>query len=199
MTGVQTCALPISIEAIEEFKVQTSSYSAEYGLGGGAHVQISMKSGTNQLRGTLFEFLRNDKLDAEDYFLNFELPSGTARLPKDRLRRNQFGAVVSGPVMLPGYSGRNRTFWAFNYEGRRETKEAVASAFFPSDDFRRGDFSALLSPSLNPTTGRPLRNPIVVFDPTTGEPFSGNVIPAGTSGFRRSARSTLGIRFSFTK
>jgi hypothetical protein len=60
-----------SIEAIEEFKVQTSSYSAEFGLGGGAQVQISMKSGTNQLRGTLFEFLRNEKLDAEDYFLNF--------------------------------------------------------------------------------------------------------------------------------
>jgi hypothetical protein len=167
-----------SIEAIEEFKVQTSSYSAEYGLGGGAHVQISMKSGTNQLRGTLFEFLRNDKLDAEDYFLNFELPSGTTRLPKDRLRRNQFGAVVSGPVMLPGYNGRNRTFWAFNYEGRRETKEGVQSAFFPPDAFRQGDFSALLSPGLNPTTGRPLRAPIVVFDPMTGEPFPGNVIPA---------------------
>ena len=166
-----------SIEAIEEFKVQTSSYSAEYGLGGGAHVQISMKSGTNKLRGTLFEFLRNEKLDAEDYFLNFELPAGTARLPKDRLRRNQFGTVVSGPVVLPGYDGRNRTFWAFNYEGRRETREGVQSAFFPSDAFRQGDFSALLSPGLNATTGRPLRAPIVIFDPITGDPFPGNIIP----------------------
>jgi hypothetical protein len=166
-----------SIEAIEEFKVQTSSYSAEYGLGGGAHVTISMKSGTNRLRGTLFEFLRNDKLDAEDYFLNFDLPAGTARLPKDRLRRNQFGAVVSGPVVLPGYDGRNRTFWAFNYEGRRETKEGVSSAFFPPDAFRQGNFSALLAPGLN-SAGRPLRAPIVVFDPLTGDPFPNNQIPS---------------------
>jgi hypothetical protein len=109
-----------SIDAIQEFKVQTGSYSAEYGQGSGAIIEISMKSGTNQLHGSFFEFLRNDKLDAENYFLNFGRPPGTGRLPKDRLRRNQFGTVLSGPVVLPGYNGRNRTFWAFDYEGRRE-------------------------------------------------------------------------------
>jgi hypothetical protein len=166
-----------SIEAIEEFKVQTSSYSAEYGQGGGARIQISMKSGTNDLHGTAFEFLRNDKLDAENYFLNFEQAAGAPRLPKDRLRRNQFGAVASGPVLLPFYNGRNRTFWAFDYEGRRETQERVLVAFFPPDAFRRGDFSLLLTPPLN-AAGRPVRNPIVIFDPQTGEPFPNNVIPA---------------------
>jgi hypothetical protein len=165
-----------SIEAIEEFKVQTSSYSAEYGQGGGARIQISMKSGTNQLRGTAFEFLRNDKLDAENYFLNYGRPPDS-RLPKDRLRRNQFGGVVSGPVRLPRYDGRNRTFWAFDFEGRRETAEAVQTTFFPPLPFRNGDFSALLSPSLNPATGRPFRNPIVIFDPLTGEPFANNILP----------------------
>jgi hypothetical protein len=98
-----------SIDAIEEFKVQTGSYSAEYGQGAGAHIQISIKSGTNQFRGAVFEFLRNDKLDAENYFLNFVRPAGTARLPKDRLRRNQFGAFLAGPII------RNKTFWSFNY------------------------------------------------------------------------------------
>ncbi|MFN0170573.1 MAG: TonB-dependent receptor domain-containing protein, partial [Bryobacteraceae bacterium] len=166
-----------SIEAVEEFKVQTSSYSAEYGQGGGAIIQISMKSGTNQLRGTLFEFLRNDKLDAESYFLNFERPAGAPRLSKDRLRRNQFGAVISGPVVVPGYNGRNRTFWAFDYEARRETLERVQTAWFPNQNFRNGDFSALLTPAINAATSRLVRAPILIYDPLTGEPFSNNVVP----------------------
>ena len=166
-----------SIEAIEEFKVQASSYSAEYGQGGGARIEVSMKSGTNQLHGTGFEFLRNDKLDAEDYFLNLGTPPGTARAPKDRLRRNQFGAVLSGPVMLPKYDGRNRTFWAFDYEGRRDTHETVQTAFFPPDTFRQGDFSVLLNPRRS-WAANLCERPIVVFDPVTGDPFPNNIIPA---------------------
>lgn len=167
-----------SVEAVEEFKVQTGSYSAEYGQGGGAIVQVTMKSGTNDLKGTAFEFLRNEKLDAENYFLNFERPAGSGRLPKDRLRRNQFGAVVSGPVKLPGYDGRNRTFWAFDYEGRRQTVEGVQTAFFPPETFRQGDFSALLTPAINPATNRPFRAAIMIFDPLNGEFFPNNRIPA---------------------
>ena len=74
-----------------------------------------MKSGTNDLHGTLFEFLRNDVFDAENYFLNFELAPGQQRRKKDTLRRNQFGLVLSGPLMIPKlYNGKNKTFWAFN-------------------------------------------------------------------------------------
>ncbi len=65
-----------SIEAIEEFKIQTNAYSAEYGFGGGAVTSITMKSGTNDIHGTLFEFLRNEALDAENYFLNFRAGTG---------------------------------------------------------------------------------------------------------------------------
>jgi hypothetical protein len=178
-----------SIEAVEEFKVQTSSYSAEFGQGGGAQIQITMKSGGNAFHGTVFEFLRNDKLDAENYFLNFERPVGLGRLPKDRLRRNQFGAVVSGPVMLPGYDGKNRTFWAFDYEGRRETIERLQTAWFPNTDFRNGNFSALLTPATNPATGRPFRAPILVYDPLTGNPFANNIVPA--SRHHAGARSVI--------
>src|SRR5262249_7169746 len=160
-----------SIDAIEEFKVQTGSYSAEYGQGAGAHIQISIKSGSNQLRGAVFEFLRNDKLDAENYFLNFERPAGSARVAKDRLRRNQFGAFLAGPVV------RNKTFWSFNYEGRRENKETVSTAWWPNQDFRNGNFSALLNPAVNPATGRPFRAPIVIYDATSGTPFANNIIP----------------------
>ena len=155
-----------SIEAIEEFKVQTNSYSAETGFGGGAVTTITMKSGTNELHGTLFEFLRNDKLDAEDYFLNFERAGEPE--PKDRLRRNQFGLVVSGPIV------KNKTFWLVNWEARRERVGRVQETWFPLDEFRDGDFSELLSDSFL-DTGR--QSPLLLFDAFTGDPFPNNVIP----------------------
>lgn len=161
-----------SIDAIEEFKVQTGSYSAEFGFSSGARVEVTLKSGTNQLHGAVFEFLRNDALDAKSYFLNFQVPAGTPQLKKNRLRRNQFGTVVSGPI-IP-----NRTFWTFNYEARREISEQVQTAFWPNQSFRGGDFSALLTPATNPSTGRPYRAPIVIFDPVTGIPFANNIIPS---------------------
>ncbi|MEO7653099.1 MAG: carboxypeptidase-like regulatory domain-containing protein, partial [Bryobacteraceae bacterium] len=159
-----------SIDAIEEFKVQTGSYSAEFGNSSGARVEVSLKSGTNQLHGTVYEFLRNDVLDAENYFLNFQLPANTARLKKDRLRRNQYGTFLGGPLI------KNRTFWSFNFEKRSETQEGVSTAFWPNQNFRQGDFSALLSPATNPATGRPFRNPIAIYDPQTGTPIPGNII-----------------------
>ncbi len=172
-----------SIDAIEEFKVQTSSYSAEYGQNNGAVVQIALKSGTNQLRGTLFEFLRNDKLAATDYFLNFQTPANARLAEKNRLRRNQFGIFAGGPVYMPKvYNGRDRTFWSFNFEGLRQTVEAAREAFFFPEAFRNGDFSALLRPLVR--DGRPIRAPIIIYDPTTGEPFRDtagnitNIIPA---------------------
>ena len=160
-----------SIEAIEEFKIQTNAYSAEYGFGGGAVTSITMKSGTNDIHGTLFEFLRNEALDAENYFLNFQPAAGVARKPKDKFRRNQFGAVVSGPLI------KNKTFWAFNWESRRDKIGALQEAVFPLDAFRRGDFSELLTGTINPATGRLFRAPIIIYDPVTGNPFPNNIIP----------------------
>ena len=155
-----------SIEAIEEFKVQTSTYSAETGFGGGAVTTITMKRGTNGLHGTLFHFLRNDRLDAEDYFLNFERVG--EREPKDKLRRNQFGVVVSGPLI------KNKTFWLFNWEARRERVGRVQETWFPLDEFRNGNFSELVTDSFL-DTGR--RSPVLLFDAFSGDPFPNNVIP----------------------
>ena len=135
-----TMTLTPSLDAIAEFRVQTAAYSAEYGLGGGAQVQIAMKSGTNAFHGTVYEFHRNSALDAEDYFLNFELAPGETRRNKNALRRHEFGTFLGGPVLLPGYNGRDRTFWSFNYEGRRELSESVATGWFPSAAMRSGDF-----------------------------------------------------------
>ncbi|MBL8236516.1 MAG: TonB-dependent receptor [Bryobacterales bacterium] len=161
-----------SIDAVEEFKVQTGSYSAEFGQSSGGRVEISLKSGTNSLHATVWEFLRNDAFDAETYFLNFQRPASAGRLKKDRLRRNQFGGFFSGPVI------KNKAFWSFNYEERRQTQESVATAWWPNQNFRKGDFSLLLNPPTNPATSRPVRNPIAIYDPLTGIPFSGNILPA---------------------
>jgi hypothetical protein len=179
---VNTVYLNPSIDAIEEVKVQTGSYSAEYGMNNGANVQIALKSGANNFRGTVYEFLRNDAADAKDYFLNFQLPAGTPLQSKNRLRRNQFGTWLSGPVRLPHYQGRDKTFWSFNFEGTRQTQETVAqNSWFPQA-FRNGDFSALLTPLIR--DGKPVRAPVIIFDPLTGEPFRDaagqitNIIPA---------------------
>jgi len=173
---IHTMSLMPSLDAVQEFTVQSAAYSAEYGLGGGAQVQLSMKSGTNDFHGSIYEFHRNSALDAEDYFLNFELAPGEERRDKDKFRSHRFGAFLSGPVILPGYDGRNRTFWSFNYEGRRELDDQLETAWFPSDAMRAGDFSELLNP-VDPSTGEAIRAPILIFDPLTGEPFPGNIIP----------------------
>ncbi|MEX2262302.1 MAG: TonB-dependent receptor [Bryobacteraceae bacterium] len=167
---VNTVYFNPSIDAIEEVKVHTGSYSAEYGMNNGANVQVALKSGSNDFHGTFFEFLRNDAADARDYFLNFQVPAGSPRQQKNRLRRNQFGAWLAGPVLLPKiYNGKDRTFWSFNYEGTRETQESVQQAFWFPEAFRNGDFSALLTPLIR--NGVPVRAPTVIYDPLTGEPF----------------------------
>ena len=181
---VNTVYLTPSIDAIEEIKVQTGSYSAEYGMNNGAIVQLALKSGSNAFHGTFYEFLRNDAADAKDYFLNFQLPAGTPLQKKNRLRRNQFGTWLAGPVRLPHYNGKDKTFWSFNYEGTRQTQESVQQAnggqFYPQA-FRNGDFSALLSPAI--VNGKPVRAPIIIYDPTNGLPFTDasgkitNIIP----------------------
>src|SRR5262249_12817804 len=89
---VGTVAVIPPIDAIAEFKVQTSNYSAEFGNGSGALVNMATKSGSNQIHGSAYEFLRNDSLDAADFFTNF---FGRTKVP---LRRNQFGAAAGGPI-----------------------------------------------------------------------------------------------------
>jgi hypothetical protein len=99
-------AIP-SLESVAEFRVVTSNASAEFGGNSGAIVNVASKTGSNQIHGTAFEFLRNEKLDARNFFSTQPTP----------LKRNQFGGVIGGPVMIPKlYSGKDRTFWMFSYE-----------------------------------------------------------------------------------
>lgn len=110
-----------SVDAVQEFRVETSTYAPEYGRQPGAQVAIVTRSGTNQFHGTAFNYLRNDKLDANDWFANRN------RIERPALRQNDFGFVLGGPARLPSYDGRNRTFFFVSYEGLRLRQPAVTS------------------------------------------------------------------------
>jgi hypothetical protein len=118
-----------SIEALQEFKIQTNAYSAEFGRSSGAVVNAVIKSGTNGVHGSLYEFLRNDALDANNFFSN------ALRAPKPVRKRNQFGAAVGGPFV------KNRTFWFADYEGLREREGVPRVRLVPTAAEKAGLFS----------------------------------------------------------
>lgn len=124
----------ITVDAIQEFKIQTSTFAPEFGRSPGAQVQIVSRSGSNNLRGSVFEYVRNEAFDAQDWFAN---RSGLAKAP---LRQNQYGGTLGGPVFLPlfgegnspFYDGRNRTFFFFSFEGLRLQLPKTAIRTYPS-------------------------------------------------------------------
>ncbi len=156
-------------DAVEEFKVETATYDAQQGHTGGGTVNVVMKSGTNDFRGTAYEFYRSDKLSANDFFLN------RAGRPRAPMSYNRYGGSLGGPVLLPGYSGKDRTFFFVAYEGLRDEFPEPDQFTVPTEAMRRGDFSALLAQG------------IVIYNPFSGvrlpdgriqrTPFPNNVIP----------------------
>ena len=113
-------------DALQEFSVQTNNYSAEFGHSAGAVLNAAVKSGTNRFHGDVFEYLRNDKVDAADFFLN------AAGQPKSEFRQNQFGFTFGGPVMLPHYIGKNKTFFFADYQGTRIRQGAPYNVSVPT-------------------------------------------------------------------
>lgn len=153
--------LKTNVDAIQEFKVQTSNYSAEFGRSGGAVINATIKSGTNEFHGTAFEFLRNSALDARGYFE----PAGQ---PKAPFRQNQFGGTLGGPIW------RNKTFFFMDYQGTRVGTSQTDISTVPTVAEIGGDFSALLS------NGAQIFNPqstTTVNGQTVRSPFAGNIIP----------------------
>jgi hypothetical protein len=155
-------------DALQEFSVQTSNYSARYGGNAGGVVNVVTKSGANDLHGDLFEFNRNAVFNARDFFA----------AKRDPLKRNQFGGTLGGPVTIPGfYHGKDKTFFFMGYQGTRLRNTALGgnTAYFPTQADLNGDFSALLSGS-NPNN--PLGKAITITDPAAGgTPFPNNQIP----------------------
>src|SRR5262245_6567327 len=150
-TWLQTVVIFPSVDSLDEFKLQTSTYSAEFGRSLGGVVNLQIKSGTNNLHGSGFEFHRNDALDANNFFNNKN------NRAKPDFKQNQFGGTMGGPVF------KNKTFFFGSYQGHRETQGQTALSTVPSLAMRNGDFSELNR---------------VIYDPLTNQPFPGNVIPA---------------------
>lgn len=145
-----------SPDAIQEMEIQTGTYSAQYGAYLGLHMNVVTKSGSNDLHGALWEFFRNDKLDARNFFL-----SPTA--PKAPLRQNQFGFEIAGPVWIPKlYNGRNKTFFMVDYEGLRLIKNVTSLDTVFTPLMRQGNFSEFKTQ----------------LKPVNGQAFPGNIIPA---------------------
>jgi hypothetical protein len=168
------------VDAIGEFRIQTNAFSAEFGRAGGAVLNASLKSGTNDFHGTLWEFLRNDKLDATDFFLN------QRGVRKGAFRQNQFGGALGGPIV------RNKTFFFADYEGTRIRQAVPITASVPTALQRSSgytnfsDLVAFQSGSRRDALGRDFPSG-TIFDPATTraggtgqvrDPFPNNVIPA---------------------
>ena len=195
LNGTNFVVLP-PVDAVQEFKVQTSDFSAEFGRSGAAVLNATIKSGTNQLHGALWEFFRNDKLDAADFFEN------AGRIKKGELRWNQFGVMAGGPVVIPHiYDGHNKLFFFGDYEGFRRVQGTILTGTVPTLAERQSWDAA--GPTVNlqdyitgqsgTTTDNLLRTaPIgTIYDPTTTrlvtkgqvDPISGLV--ANATGFTR--------------
>ena len=149
-----------SIDALQEFSVQQSPYSAEYNRGG-AFFNATTKSGTNQYHGGIFEFIRNDALDARNYFA----------LTRQILKRNQFGGDIGGPVRIPHlYNGRNKTFFFLDYEGQRLRQGEIFNDVVANSAQRGGNFFGLKT-IYDPSTTRVVNGNVV------RDPFPNNTIP----------------------
>ncbi len=149
-TWLQTVVIFPSPDAIDEFKLQTSTYSAEFGRSLGGVVNLQLKSGTNEYRGSLFEFFRNDAFDANNFFNN------RAGRPKPDFMQNQFGGTIGGRIK------RDRTFFFADYQGLRIEAGQTYLSTVPSMRMRNGDFGEINR---------------VIYDPLTRQPFPNNVIP----------------------
>jgi hypothetical protein len=170
-----------SVDALQEFKVDTSSYGAEYGHNL-AQINVVTKSGTNQYHGELFEFLRNSDLDARNFF-----DKGTG--PKPPFKRNQFGGVLGGPVIIPKViNGRNKLFFFFNYEGLRQVQAQTFTSTVPLVPDRGGNFSSYSTKIYDPSSRVLNAAGTAVVSAT---PFPGNSIP----GYRISPTSLALLNF----
>jgi hypothetical protein len=163
----------VSVDAMQEFRIQTSTFAPEFGRTPGAQISIVTRSGTNAFHGALFDYLRNDVLDANDWFNGY---TNTPALPKAKERQNDFGGTFSGPILT------NRTFFFFSYEGLRLRLPETSLSFVPCDSSCEvaGNVRATAAPPMQPYLNaypRP-NGPEILCDPANDP----GCPPAGTTG-----------------
>src|SRR5262249_25732635 len=148
-----------SVDTIQEFKIITNPYSAEYGRNPGAAISVVTKGGTNEVHGLAYEYLRNRELDANDFFSNRQ------GLTKPQNVQNQFGGNLGGPLK------KNKLFMFFDFEGTTIRKGQLRSTTVPTANERIGDFSAAAGAAVHTTYP-------TIYDPTNGQPFANSQIPS---------------------
>jgi Carboxypeptidase regulatory-like domain len=180
-----------SVDSIAEFRISTSNYSAEYAKSGGAQIEVVTKSGTRDFHGDLFEYVRNDAFDANDWFLN------QAGQPRDPLKRNNYGFTLGGPIFIPNHYNkeRNKTFFFVSEEWRSYRQGTIIRQPVPSALQRQGNFgecdpssplynsavAAGCAVPINPATGTQFPNDIVPVNPTASTLLNG-LIPLPNTG-----------------
>lgn len=173
-------------EAVDEFRLLENNYTAEYGRNGGGTISVVIKSGTNNLHGSAFDYLRNDAFNANDFFSNEQ------GVPRPVLKRNQFGGVIGGPVVLPNlYNGKDKLFFFFGYQGQRQTavvNQGLIATYTPAE--LQGDFSNFNGAGPDPGVAAflqahpyyqadPVKAANAVIDPTKINPVAQAYIAAG--------------------
>ncbi len=179
LNGTNFVVLP-PVDAIQEFKVQTTNFSAEFGRSGAAVLNATTKSGTNEFHGDAWEFFRNDKLDAANFFEN------AGGIPKGALNQNQFGFTAGGPVVIPHvFNGRNKVFFFGDYEGFRRVQGSANTATVPTVAERNSNytnFSDLItgqSGSATDDLGRTIPTGTIL-DPATTRPVTAGTVDPTT-------------------
>jgi len=183
-------------DAIQEFKLQTGDFNAEFGHSTGSVMNAVLKSGTNQLHGDVWEYIRNTVFNANDYFANL---SKTSRPP---YHQNQFGGTIGGPVYIPRiYSGKNKTFWFFDYQGSRISSPASSSSNVPTVAMRDSNFTnfqdlfTLVNGTKTDALGR--KFPMAtMLDPATTRPVQPNSTDP-VSGLTNPSSSVIYVRDPF--
>jgi hypothetical protein len=159
----------VSTDAVNEFRVLQSNFSPEYGQSGDGIVSLTVKSGTNALHGSVYDYFRNAGLDANSWVNNL------THSPRSVDTQNDFGATIGGPVFIPKvYNGKNKTFFFFAYEGFRLRNGGTGIDSFPNEAFRSGDFSALCTTGFTNGICNNLVNQL--YDPTTHAAIRGDVL-----------------------
>jgi len=172
-----------NIDAIAEFRISTSKYDASYGKNAGALIEVVTKSGTSRFHGTMFEFVRNDAMDANDWFANRAILGPGVTAPKTPLKRNDFGFTIGGPVFIPHHynADKNKTFFFWSEEWRKNRQGTVINQPVPTVRMRQGDFSECDSAShnFNPVVAS---NCVVPINPATNAPFQNDIVPINANG-----------------
>jgi hypothetical protein len=179
VNGIAMLSASPSVESVQEFRIQTNSFAAEYGHSGAGMITIVTKSGTNHIHGSAYEFLRNSAMDSNNFFAN------RSGIPLTSFKRNQFGGSLSGPVVLPKlYDGHNKTFFFADYEGLRLRSANFVQQTVPTELEKQGDFSqwfntnGTLRQIYDPFSTRPDPNLAANSGINVRDPVPGNKIPA---------------------